>query len=60
LQVYVAAHEQQREKAVRRAQNEASDARQKLASYQQMQGTPADDPKVQKVEINERDADAIS
>jgi hypothetical protein len=33
LQVYVAAHEQQREKALRRAQNEAAAARQKLAAY---------------------------
>jgi hypothetical protein len=32
LQVYVAAHEQQREKALRRAQNEAAFARQKLAA----------------------------
>jgi hypothetical protein len=35
LQVYVAAHEQQREKALRRAQNEAASARQKLAAGQQ-------------------------
>src|SRR5439155_5878572 len=33
LQVYVAAHEAQREKALRRAQNEAASARQKLATY---------------------------
>ena len=33
LQVYVAAHEAQREKALRRAQNEAADARQKLAAH---------------------------
>jgi hypothetical protein len=32
LQVYVAAHEAQREKALRRAQNEAASARQKLAA----------------------------
>lgn len=32
LQVYVAAHESQREKALRRAQNEAASARQKLAA----------------------------
>jgi hypothetical protein len=32
LQVYVAAHEAQREKALRRAQNEAAVARQKLAA----------------------------
>lgn len=33
LQVYVAAHEAQREKALRRAQNEAANARQKLAAH---------------------------
>lgn len=33
LQIYVAAHEAQREKALRRAQNEAASARQKLATY---------------------------
>jgi hypothetical protein len=32
LQVYVAAHEAQRDKALRRAQNEAASARQKLAA----------------------------
>src|SRR5206468_7106265 len=32
LQVYVAAHEAQRERALRRAQNEAASARQKLAT----------------------------
>jgi hypothetical protein len=33
LQVYVASHEAQRESALRRAQNEAASARQKLAAY---------------------------
>ena len=33
LQIYVAAHEAQRERALRRAQNEAASARQKLAAY---------------------------
>jgi len=33
LQVYLAAHEAQREKALRRAQNEAASARQKLAAH---------------------------
>jgi hypothetical protein len=33
LQVYVAAHEAQREKTLRRAQNEAASARQKLAAH---------------------------
>ena len=35
LQVYVVAHETQREKALRRAQNEAASARQKLEADQQ-------------------------
>lgn len=35
LQAYVAAHELQREKALRRAQNEAANARQKLTACQQ-------------------------
>jgi hypothetical protein len=37
LQIYVAAHETQRERALRRAQNEAATARQKLAACQQLQ-----------------------
>jgi hypothetical protein len=50
LQVYVAAHEQQREKALRRAQNEAATATQKLAVGQQppagsTKGNQADDLK---------------
>lgn len=34
LQIYVAAHETRREKALRRAQNEAAACRQKLAEYE--------------------------
>ncbi len=37
LQVYIAGHEMQREKALRRAQNEAASARQKLEAYQSSQ-----------------------
>jgi hypothetical protein len=37
LQVYVAAHEEQREKALRRAQNEAAIAKQKLVALQARQ-----------------------
>jgi hypothetical protein len=37
LQVYVAAHEARREKEIRRAQNSAATARQKLAACQPMQ-----------------------
>ena len=48
LQVYVVAHEARREKALRRAQNEAAGARQKLAALQPRQddarkGNEADD-----------------
>ncbi len=47
LQAYVAAHEQQREKVLRRAQNEAAVARQKLAACRQ--------PEVQTNEENKAD-----
>ena len=43
LQVYVAAHEAQREKALRRAQNEAASARQKLARLQTRQSGKIDE-----------------
>jgi hypothetical protein len=47
LQVYVAAHEEQREKALRRAQNEAASLRQKLAvqspQRETTKGNEADD-----------------
>ena len=60
LQVYVAAHEVQRERALRRAQNEAAIARQKLAALQAQQsvgtgevtaeGTAADDRKGREID----------
>jgi hypothetical protein len=40
LQVHVAAHEAQREKALRRAQNEAASARQKLAAHLKSEKCP--------------------
>ncbi len=43
LQVYVAAHELLREKALRRAQNEAAEARQKLAALQAQQAARTDE-----------------
>jgi hypothetical protein len=57
LQVYVAAHEQQREKALRRAQNDAAIARQKLAGGQQppagpIKGNQADDLEGQEVDAH--------
>jgi hypothetical protein len=52
LQVYVAAHEGQREKALRRAQNEAATARQKLAACQQPEARTNEESKA-----DENDAD---
>ena len=43
LQVYVAAHENRREKTLRRAQNEAALARQKLAALEAKQAARTDD-----------------
>src|SRR5215216_4463325 len=45
LQVYVAAHETQREKALRRAQNEAANARQKLAACPKSKTHPNEESK---------------
>lgn len=45
LQVYVAAHEAQREKALRRAQNEAASARQKLAASLKNETRPNEESK---------------
>jgi hypothetical protein len=45
LQVYVAAHEAQREKALRRAQNEAASLRQKLAAYLKSGTRPIEEDK---------------
>jgi hypothetical protein len=45
LQVYVAAHEAQREKALRRAQNEAASLRQKLAAYLKSETRPIEESK---------------
>jgi hypothetical protein len=59
LQVYVAAHEAQREKTIRRAQNEATSARQQLVAHQQKQGVVTD-VKIEKVEAYERDPHAAA
>jgi hypothetical protein len=53
LQVYVAAHETQRERVIRRAQNEAASARQKLAAVQQKSKAVTDESKTQKAEADE-------
>jgi hypothetical protein len=58
LQVYVAAHETQREKALRRAQNEAAGARRQFAVSQQPD-VPADAPKA-KAEAHEHDPHAAA
>lgn len=52
LQLYIATHEAQREKAIRRAQNEAADVRQKLAALRQKSGAIADDVNTQKAETD--------
>jgi hypothetical protein len=53
LQVYIAAHEAQREKAIRRAQNEAASAKQRLAAYEKKSGAVTDDPKSEKAKTHE-------
>ncbi|WKA30719.1 hypothetical protein [Bradyrhizobium roseum] len=45
LQVYVASHEAQREKALRRAQNEAANARRELAAYPKSDARPNEESK---------------
>jgi hypothetical protein len=57
LQVYAVSHETQREKALRRAQNEVAALRQKLAASPPMQtattkGTEADDRKGQEIDTH--------
>lgn len=54
LQKYVAAHEDQRDKEIRRAHNEAATARQKLASLQ-----PADSPVANLLEQRKQTTDGI-
>jgi hypothetical protein len=60
LQVFVAMHEAQREKAIRRAQNEAASARQRLAAFQQKPDDPTNDPKIARVEADERCPDTAA
>jgi hypothetical protein len=59
LQIFVAAHEAQREKALRRAQNEAASARQRLAAPKKPD-VPTDDPKARKAEADEHDPHATA
>jgi hypothetical protein len=53
LQVYVRDHEARREKAVRRAQNEAAAARQKIAAFQQVQPEPPKEAQTDEVKGHE-------
>jgi hypothetical protein len=53
LQIYVAAHEEQREKALRRAQNEAAAARQKLAALQAEQTGRPDEFEAEGIEADD-------
>jgi hypothetical protein len=54
FQVFVAAHEAQRDKAIRRAQNEAASAKQQLATRQQKMDEPTNAPETERVEADER------
>jgi hypothetical protein len=56
LQLFVAAHEAQREKAIRRAQNEAAGVRQQLALCLKKPGDPTDSSKTQEGKTDEPDA----
>jgi hypothetical protein len=56
LQVFVAAHETRREKAIRLAQNEAARARQKLASAEQHSGTMTNELKTRKADADEHNS----
>jgi hypothetical protein len=59
LQVYVAAHEAQREKALRRAQNDAAIARRKLKACQETQTQHAE-TECKENAADERNADATA
>jgi hypothetical protein len=54
LQQYVAAHEVQRDRVIRRAQNEAANARQRLAALERRMSCPSDDVQAQKAEADDR------
>jgi hypothetical protein len=56
LQAFVAMHEAQREKAVRRAQNEAASARQQLSACRQTKTVPTDGPQVKEGKADEYDS----
>ncbi|MGH6766317.1 MAG: hypothetical protein ACREC2_11935 [Bradyrhizobium sp.] len=58
LQVYVAAHEASRERTIRRAQNEAANARQQLAAYREATQIATQNPATQESRIHGSDADS--
>jgi hypothetical protein len=58
VQAYVADHEARREKALRRAQNEAATARQKLTALQQAQTAKQRETEADEIEGNTTDANA--
>jgi hypothetical protein len=60
LQLFVAAHEAQRENAIRRAQNEAAGARRQLALCRQTRSDPTDGSKTQEDKIDETHAHAAA
>ena len=60
LQVFVAAHQMQREKVIRRAQNEAASARQQLAAHQQKTDDPTDVSKIEKDKADGRHSRAAA
>ncbi len=58
LQLYVAAREASREKAIRRAQNEAASARQQLAAYRDAMPIAARNPATQEGRLHGSDANS--
>jgi hypothetical protein len=60
LQLYVSAHEAQRDRVIRRAQNEAASARHQLAALQQKMSCASDDLQPQKAETDDRTPDTAA
>lgn len=58
LQVFVAAHSERREKAIRQAQNDAARVRQKLAAAEQKSGAITNDLKTRKADADEPNSHA--
>lgn len=60
LQVFVEMHEAQREKAIRRAQNEAASARQQLRASKQTRNHPVENAQAQESKTNEHDTNPVT